>query len=129
MHRPLSRRAVVVAVNLVVAAMHLVTGPAYRGPLRGFVTGYLMDVALPFALVLLLGLGFERVAVLHRAAVRAGLVVALGVGIELAQCRGVALFGRTCDALDLLAYGSGALGAVLLERLGLVPTAPSPGRS
>lgn len=111
------RRPVVVAICLVVAALHLVTGPQYRGPFRAFVTGYLIDVALPFAMVLLLGVGLATVRVLRPALVRAGLVVLLGVVVEGAQLLGVPLFGRTFDPLDVLAYAAGALAAVGFERL------------
>lgn len=113
----LPRRPVVVAICLLVAALHLVTGPQYRGPFRPFVTGYLIDLALPFAMVLLLGVGSATVRVLRPAFVRAGLVVLVGVVVEGAQYLGVPLFGRTFDPLDVLAYATGALAAVGFERL------------
>ena len=53
----LPRKPVVVAICIAVAALHLVTGPHYAGPFRAFVTGYLIDLVLPFSLVLLLGVG------------------------------------------------------------------------
>jgi hypothetical protein len=100
----------------VVAALHLVTGPQYRGPFRAFVTGYLIDLALPFAMVLLLGEGFATVRGLRSAFARAGLIVLVGVVVEGAQYVGVPLFGRTFDPLDVLAYAVGALAAVAFER-------------
>jgi hypothetical protein len=113
----LPRRPLVVAICLLVAALHLVTGPQYRGPFRTFITGYLIDLALPFAMVLLLGEGLATVRALRPAFVRAGLVVLVGVIVEGAQSLGVPLFGRTVDPLDVLAYAVGALAAVGFERL------------
>ena len=112
-----ARRPVVVAICLLVAALHLVTGPDCRGPLRWFVTGYLIDFALPFSLVLLLGIGFDRNPPLQRPAIRASAVVLLGAVVELLQFLGVPIFGRTFDPLDLIMYAAGALAAVAFERV------------
>lgn len=115
--KPLNaRKAAVVAISLGVAAMHLVTGPDYGGPLRGFVTGHLMDVLLPFAMTLLLGMGSADLPFHVPAVARGGIVVAFGVVVELAQARGLALFGRTADPLDVLAYLVGAVLALAFER-------------
>lgn len=112
-----ARRPVVVAICLLVAALHLVTGPDYRGPLRWFVTGYLIDLALPFSLVLLLGVGSDSIPPLRRPAIRASAVVLLGAVVELLQFLGVPIFGRTFDPLDLIMYAAGALAAVAFERV------------
>ena len=106
-----------VAVCLVVAALHLVTGPGYHGPCRAFVTGYLIDLALPFSLVLLLGVGLERAPRLRRPIVRATAVFLLGATVELLQYLGVPLFGSTFDVLDLLMYALGATAALAFEFL------------
>lgn len=117
----LPRRPVVVAVNLAVAAIHLLTGPTYSGPLRPFVTGYLIDLALPFALVLLLGVGFASHPRLRQPLLRALLVFAVGAFVEGSQALGLPLLGRTFDPLDLLAYAAGALAALGFERLAFAP--------
>lgn len=113
----LSRKAVVVAICLVVAGLHLVTGPSYRGPFRAFVTGYLIDLVLPFALVLLLGVGLDRSPKLSLPAVRASAVIAVGFAVEVLQYFGVPLFGRTFDVLDVFMYAAGATAALAFERL------------
>lgn len=105
-----------VAICLGVAALHLVTGPAYRGPFRGFVTGYLIDLLLPFAMVLLLGVATDDLPVRVPALARAGAVVLVGLLVELMQVRGITLFGRTADPVDVLMYALGALGALGIER-------------
>jgi hypothetical protein len=108
----LPRKPAVVAICLAVAALHLVTGPDYGGPFRPFVTGYLMDLLLPFAMVLLLGVGAESLRVLRPVWRRAGLVFGVGVVVELCQYWGVPVFGRTFDALDFVMYAFGVGGAV-----------------
>jgi hypothetical protein len=118
----LPRKPVVVAVCLAVGVLHLLTGPGYRGPFRGFVTGYLIDLLLPFSLVLLLGVGLERWPGLRRPAVRAGAVFLFGAAVEFLQYFGVPLFGRTFDPVDLVMYAAGAVAALAFERLAFAPS-------
>ena len=108
-------------VALLVAALHLVTGPGYRGPAPGFVNGYLVDLLLPFSLVLLLGL--VEHTVLRPSWVRALLVFLVGSAVEVLQYSGLPLFGETFDPFDFLAYAGGALAAMAFERLVLLRTA------
>jgi len=119
LNRP--RKLVVVGICLAVAALHLLTGPSYDGPLRAFVTGYLIDLALPFSLVLLLGIGLDGLPTLRRPAVRASAVFLLGAGVEVLQYFGVPLFGRTFDPVDFVMYATGAIAALLFERLAFPP--------
>ncbi len=111
----MSRRAVIVAIALTVGALHLVTGPGYRGPWSRFVNGYLIDIALPFAMFLLLGT--VRHPIVGRRAFRAALLFSFGSLVELLQYVGYPLFGRTADPLDLVAYAAGIVGALLFERI------------
>ena len=117
----LPRKPVVVAICLAVGALHLFTGPHYHGPLRAFITGYLIDLVLPFSLVLLLGVGLDRSPTLRLPAVRATAVFLLGAAVESLQYIGVPLFGRTFDPLDLLMYATGAVAALAFERLAFAP--------
>jgi hypothetical protein len=117
----LPRKPVVVAICLAVGALHLITGPRYRGPLRAFVTGYLIDLVLPFSLVLLLGVGLDCSPSLRLPALRATAVFLLGAVVEFLQYLGVPLFGRTFDPLDLLMYATGAIAALAFERLAFPP--------
>jgi hypothetical protein len=110
-----------VGICLAAAAMHLVTGPDYRGPWRAFVTGYLIDLVLPFSLVLLLGVGVEHSPTLRRPVLRASAVFLFGVAVEFLQYRGFAVFGRTFDPLDLAMYATGAIVALGFERVAFAP--------
>ena len=117
----LPRKLVVVVICVAVAALHLVTGPHYAGPFRRFVTGYLIDLVLPFSLVLLLGVGLASVPVLGRPLTRAGIVFCIGAVVEGSQYLGIPLFGRTFDPIDLLMYAAGATAALGFERLAFSP--------
>lgn len=117
----LPRKPVVVAICLAVGALHLLTGPHYNGPLRLFVTGYLIDLVLPFSLVLLLGVGLDRTPHLSLPVIRAAAVFLLGAAVEFFQYLDVPLFGRTFDPLDLLMYATGAVAALAFERLAFPP--------
>lgn len=118
----LPRKPVVVVICVAVAALHLVTGPHYAGPCRAFVTGYLIDLALPFSLVLLLGVGLAPVPVLRHPLARAGIVFCVGAVVEGSQYFGIPLFGRTFDPIDLLMYAAGAGAALGFERLAFPPS-------
>lgn len=115
------RKPVVIFLCIAVAALHLFTGPSYSGPARPFVTGYLIDLMLPFSSVLLLGVdpGVDRL--LRSPVIRAFLVFLLGASVELAQFLGVPLFGRTFDPLDLVMYAVGVVAAVAFEHLVFSP--------
>jgi hypothetical protein len=117
----LPRKPVVVAICVAVAALHLATGPRYSGPFRAFVTGYLIDLVLPFSLVLLLGVGLASVPVLRDPLTRAGIVVCIGAVVEGSQYLGIPLFGRTFDPVDLFMYAAGATAALGFERLAFSP--------
>lgn len=120
----LPRKPVVVAICLAVGALHLFTGPDYHGPLRSFVTGYLVDLVLPFSLVLLLGVGLEHSPTLRHPTLRAAAVFLFGAAVEFLQYLGVPLFGRTFDPVDLLMYAIGASAAVAFERQAFPPYPP-----
>ena len=116
MRRPIkiTKRQVVVGIALGVGLLHFVFGPSYAGPLRGFMRGHLFDLLLPLALYLLLSL--PAVPCSQRAIVRAGLVLGVGVTVEVLQFHGVPVFGSTFDPLDLLMYGLGVTGGVVFEQ-------------
>lgn len=106
---------IVVCVCLAVGLLHFVVGPTYRGPWPGFVRGYLIDILLPFALYLLLGVSWRVLADSRLA--RAILVLAVGGTVEGLQYLGVPLFGTTFDPLDLVMYTLGVCGGVIIELL------------
>ena len=107
------RKLIVVAICLVVGGLHVVTGPGYRGPYPAFVNGYLIDLLLPFAMCLLLGIQESRV--LRGKTLRFVLVFGVGFITESLQYFGVPIFGRTFDPLDYLMYGAGVVGAFVFE--------------
>ena len=109
-----TRKVIVVAIALFVALLHLVTGPSYGGPFPGFVNGYLIDVLLPFAMFLVLGVGDWPLA--RRPWPRALAVFAVGAITETLQAFGVPILGRTFDPLDYVMFALGIGLALLFER-------------
>jgi hypothetical protein len=108
---------VIIAIALAVAAAHLFTGPSYRGPFRPFVTGYLIDLLLPFSSYFLLVAAtdsFRFLSPWHR---KVAIVVAIMSCAEAAQYFGKPIFGSTYDPLDLIAYAVGAMLAAAADRL------------
>jgi hypothetical protein len=110
-----SRKILVVAIMVPIAALHFITGKHYSGPFPGFVNGYLIDIFLPFGVYFLLGLFQHRW--LQTWWLRVCMVFTLGAAIETAQFFGIPVFGRTFDPLDYVMYAGGALLAAVCDRL------------
>ena len=108
-----NRKILVVGIAVGVGILHFFTGPEYRWPLRSFVTGYLIDILLPFAMYLVLGVT-DHAVLLSRIA-RGALVFGIGALAETLQYFGVPIFGRTFDPLDYLMFGIGIVAAAVFE--------------
>jgi hypothetical protein len=113
--RSQARAITVTILQLPIAALHFVTGSHYQGPCPVFVNGYLLDVLIPFGFYFLLSLPDS--SALTSWAVRAGLIFGAASLVEFAQFLGAPVLGRTCDPLDLVAYGAGVLLAAILDRV------------
>jgi len=111
---PVNRKLLVVGIALGVGALHFVTGPGYRGPWPVFVNGYMIDVLLPFAMVLILGVADQPIP--RSGVARGALVFGIGAITETLQYFGVPIFGQTFDPLDYLMFGIGIGLAVAFER-------------
>lgn len=126
-----NRKVIVVLIALAVGLLHFLTGPGYRGPLPVFVNGYLIDILLPFAMFLVLGVADQPIV--RNRVVRGVSVFAVGAVTETLQYFGVPIFGRTFDWLDYLMFGMGIALAAVFERLVLarvptrIPSQPSSG--
>ena len=108
----MTKKPIITFIALTVGALHLVTGREYQGPFPNFVNGYLIDILLPMALFLLMGL-FQN-QVIRSALFRACSIFGFGCFVEISQYFGRPIFGFTYDPLDILAYAGGvALGALL----------------
>ena len=108
-------KRLVVAICLLVGGLHFATGPGYAGPLKAFVTGYLIDILLPFAMFLLLGV--QNLDRLHGKFIRLVLVFGVGAAAETMQYLGAEVFGRTFDPLDYVMYLTGIALAIIFEWL------------
>jgi hypothetical protein len=106
----------IVTISLFVGLLHFVTGPAYQGPFKQFMQGYLIDLLLPLNLYLLLQLSLrKKLSVLHSRVIAAVATFSFGVFVELLQLNNIHLFGSTYDPLDIFMYGAGVGLGLLLD--------------
>jgi hypothetical protein len=110
-----NRKGMVVLIAVVVGLLHFLTGPRYRGPFTAFVNGYMIDILVPFAMYLVLGVAKQ--SILRTGIARGAFVFAIGAITETLQYFGVPIFGRTFDLLDYLMFGVGIGLAVVFERI------------
>lgn len=102
------RKTLVIVVALGVGALHFIIGPDYDGPFRKFVTGYLIDILLPFTVYFLIALPHK----IRSKWMIALLVCFIGFVVESLQYFGFPVLGRTFDPWDLFIYATGALLAM-----------------
>jgi hypothetical protein len=108
-----NRKVIVVSIAVIVGLLHFLTGPRYQGPFPVFVNGYMIDILLPFAMYLVLGVANQS---LFRSGLARGIFVfAIGAVTETLQYFGIPIFGRTFDLLDYLMFGVGIGLAVIFE--------------
>lgn len=108
------RTLLVVAIMIMIALLHLVTGTDYEGPFPTFVNGYLIDLVLPFGLYFLLCLTDS--IIFDSWFVKGSLIFLAAFLVEMAQYRDIPLFGRTFDPFDIVMYGLGVLLAILFDQ-------------
>jgi len=106
------KRAFVITLAIIVALLHFVIGPEYKGPFKSFLRGYLIDILLPFFLYFLFTLNVNQTW--QKITVGAGIFV-FGTVIEYLQYRGAGLFGSTFDPYDFVAYFVGIGTAVVFD--------------
>lgn len=107
-----NKRTFVIALAIIVALLHFVIGPEYKGPFKSFLRGYFIDILLPFFLYFLFTLNINQRTL--KIAVGAG-VFLFGAFIEYLQYRGVGIFGSTFDPYDFVAYFVGVGLAIVFD--------------
>ena len=119
---PVNRKVIVVLIAVSVSLLHFLTGPGYSGPFPLFVNGYMIDILLPFAMYLVLGIA--DLPIFRSGLTRGVIVFAIGALTETLQYFDVPIFGRTFDWLDYLMFIIGIVLAALFENfvLSRVPT-------
>ena len=108
-----NRKIIVVFIAVVVGLLHFLTGPKYRGPFPSFINGYMIDILLPFAMYLVLGVANQ--SIIRSGVARGVFLFAIGAITETMQYFGVPIFGRTFDLLDYLMFGIGIGLAAVFE--------------
>jgi hypothetical protein len=114
-HNQVRRKAVVICMMVIIAGMHFVTGPQYRGPFPGFVNGYLMDILVPLGFYFLLTL--VDLPLIRLWIFRAVMVLVAASCVEIAQSLGIEIFGSYYDPLDFVMYAIGVVVAAVLDRI------------
>lgn len=107
-----NKKAFVVILAIFVAILHFIIGPNYRGPFKSFLSGYLIDILLPFFLYFLFTLNLNRIK--QKILVCASIFTFATV-IEYLQYRGTGIFGSTFDPYDFFAYLTGVISAILFD--------------
>ncbi len=111
-------KTIIVLISLFVGLLHFVVGPNYNGPLQGFVSGYLIDLLLPFNLYLLSQIPLRKIMTPKSSR---GLAVCsifiFGALVETLQYYKISFLGNTFDPLDLLMYGIGVLSGLAFDLL------------
>jgi len=112
--KPLKNRkkAFVIILSLSVAALHFIIGPNYRGPFKSFLSGYLIDILLPFALYFLFTLNLNQRKQKIFVCIS---IFALATAIEYLQYRGIGILGSVFDPYDFLAYLLGVISAIVFD--------------
>lgn len=120
-----TRTAVVVAVMLTVALLHLFrAGSQLRGSWHGLYYAYFSDVVVPFGAYFLLCQAETRTPLLRDWRAKALAVLGVSSLAEVMQSFGVPMLGSTFDPLDFAMYGAGVALAVAADRMLLTPLLP-----
>lgn len=113
--RQSKKTLVAVCIMVPIALLHFFTGPSYKGPYPEFVNGYLLDILVPFGFYFLLCPQDVVFPFFRSWIVKAAPVLAVGIGVEIAQFYGAPIFGQTFDPWDFVMYGIGILAAIILD--------------
>ena len=113
-HYSINRKIIVVFIAVVVGLLLFITGIKYNGPFPVFVNGYMIDILLPFAMYLVLGV--PKQSILRSGIAWGVFVFSIGAITETLQYFSVPIFGRTFDLLVYLMFGLGIGLAVVFER-------------
>lgn len=105
------RKTFVVVICLSIGALHFIIGPNYSGPFQWFISGYLIDILLPFCVYFLIALP----RIIPKPWMIAAIVFMIGFTVETLQYFGIYVFGSTFDIYDYLMYAIGALLAMFTD--------------
>ena len=109
-----ARRGVVLGINLLIAAAHVIgIGRYLQGELSALYSSYFSDIVIPFGYYFLLFLPESRRRFLSRWETKAAIVFLLPSAAETLQYFGVPVLGSTFDPLDYVMYAIGAVSAAI----------------
>jgi len=98
--------------------MHVVgIGRNSNEPMFILSASYFSDLALPFGFYFLLMISENKVAILQKWWVKAGIVFLMATLAEVGQFFGFYILGRTFDPIDIIVYAAGVLIASFVDWL------------
>lgn len=111
-----SAKLFITGIALIIAALHFITGPHYKGPFPAFVNSYLIDLLLPMNLYLLLQIGGRDYFSVRTTRIGAAIFTfGFGLVVELLQYYRIDFLGHTFDPLDILMYGVGVCAGIGID--------------
>ena len=110
------RRAVIVCIMLLIAAVHILRVGSYlQGELYNFYYSYFSDVVLPFGGYFLLCATELQMPILRHWEAKLAIAFLMPSIAETCQYFGIPVLGSTFDLLDYFMFGIGAISAVIVD--------------
>ncbi|MBT8220939.1 MAG: hypothetical protein KJP00_14010 [Bacteroidia bacterium] len=112
------RIAIGVGINLIIAAIHAFRIGSYlHNPWYTLYYSYASDIMLPFGVYFLLCINEIQFKVLRPWYIKAGIIFGAMTFSEILQYFEIYFFGVTFDLMDIAAYATGTMMAVVVDRL------------
>ena len=113
---PLRRLAVISSIVALMAVVHIFRVGSYlQGKLFVLYYSYFSDVILPFGYYFLLCANEPHIPILRQWKVKGALALMVPAVAETCQYFGMPVLGSTFDLFDYVAYGIGAISAVVID--------------
>ena len=112
------KKYLIIGIEILLALMHVVgIGRNSNESMFILSASYFSDLALPFGFYFLLMISENKVAILRKWWVKAGIVFLMATLAEVGQFFGLYILGRTFDPIDIILYAAGVLIASLVDWL------------
>jgi len=112
------KKYLIIGIEILLALMHVVgIGRNSNEPMFILSASYFSDLALPFGFYFLLMISENKVAILQKWWVKAGIVFLMATLAEVGQFFGFYILGRTFNPIDIIVYAAGVLIASFVDWL------------
>jgi hypothetical protein len=116
MKKEIKKKLIIFGIEFILALLHII-GIGRNSSERIFIlsASYFSDLALPFGFYFLLKLSEEKITILQKWWVKAGIIFLLATFSEVGQFYGLYLLGRTFDPIDIGVYAVGVFLAAFID--------------